>query len=118
MLHGQMLAGFRHALLVHRALDDHDTVLSVLLALLNLKNSLISDKSFLRLLASLIQDTQVVPNFVEFRLEGCGLDDVVESLFVLALLVVEVGQGSPEDSFIWTLVSCIVEVVVSFLSFA
>jgi hypothetical protein len=90
VLHGEKLAGFRHALLVHGALDDHDTILSVLLTLLDLQDSLVSNESFFRLLASLIQDTQVVPDFIKLRLEGSSLDDVVESFLVFAFLVVEV----------------------------
>ena len=64
--------------------------MSVLLALLYLEDSLVGDESFFRLFTSLIEDTQVIPNLVEFRLESSGLDDVVESLLVLALLVVKV----------------------------
>jgi hypothetical protein len=77
-------------LLVHRALDNHNSVLSVLLALLYLEDSLVGDESFFRLFTSLIEDTQVIPNLVEFRLESSCLDDVVEGLLVLALLVVKV----------------------------
>jgi hypothetical protein len=64
--------------------------LSVLLALLYLEDSLVGDESFFRLFTSLIEDTQVIPNLVEFRLESSCLDDVVEGLLVLALLVVKV----------------------------
>ena len=77
-------------MLVHRALDNHNSVLSVLLALLYLEDSLVGDESFFRLFTSLIEDTQVIPNLVEFRLESSCLDDVVEGLLVLALLVVKV----------------------------
>jgi hypothetical protein len=93
-------------------------LLSILLVLLNLENSVVSNESFLGLLALLIQDSKVVPHLVELRLQGSSFDDVVEGLLVLSFLIVVIGERCPKDSFIWSFVSSLMEVVVGFTMLA
>jgi len=68
------------------------------------------------LFAPFVKNSQVIPDLIELGLKGSCFDDVVKSLFIFAFLIVEISKRGPENCLIGTLVSSIVEVVMSFLS--
>ena len=75
----------------------------VLVAGLEVLHFLVGDQSFVRLLALLVKNAQVVPDFRHQGVQRCGLDDVFEAVAVIAVLVVNDGESGPIGSFAWVL---------------
>ena len=67
-----------HLLMVLVHLNHQDALLSIWLLSIDRKNHIISNESFLWLLARLIEDAQVVPDFPKFVLQGSCLSDVLK----------------------------------------
>ena len=67
---------------------------------IDLNDFLIRNKAFFWLLACLVEDSKVIPDLIHLWLQGGRLDDVLERLCVALLIVVQDGQGRPEDSFL------------------
>jgi hypothetical protein len=74
-----------------------DPSLGVDLSRLHLKNFVVSNQSFFGLLAFLVQDAKIIPNFVELRFLSGRLDYGLKWLCVIALLVEQNGKTCPED---------------------
>lgn len=96
------------------ALNSHDSSLSVLVIIVEFKYLTVSNQSFFRLSALLIENTEVVPDLAHLWVESCGLDDVLKGISVVTSVVVEDGKGRPVYSFSWVFESSLLEVLKSF----
>lgn len=104
---------------VVRCLDLLDPGRGIRFAGVELLDLLVGNQRLLWLLALLVQDTQVVPQFVLESVKRCRLDDILERISVVSVLVVHDGQSCPVSSFAWVLESrfleqfeCLLEVIL------
>jgi len=114
-LEGEVVGGLRKVLLVVLRPDDHDSLLRVLLLRVNLEHFLVCNDSLSGLLALLVKHSQVVPNFVQLRVQRRCLDNVVEGLSEVSLVVEQDGEGCPEDSLIGRLLGSLLQALEGFL---
>lgn len=102
-------------LLVNGALNGKDAGLSVFIISVKLEHFGVRNQSLFRLAALLIKDAQIEPDLTHLRVEGSGLDDVFESISIVACVIVEDGKSCPVDSLAWVLVSGLLEVLKGIL---
>lgn len=102
-------------LLVEGSFYRKDSLLRVGLLSIELQYFGICDQGFLRLLAFLVKDAKVVPDFTHLGVQRRRLDNILKSICVISIVVVEDGQGGPVDSFTRALESRLLEVFQSFL---
>ena len=88
-----------HLLAILGLLDRIDTLLGIGLLGVNGEHHIVRDKGLLRLLASLIQNTEIVPHFPQFMFQSGRLRDVLKGLIDLTHIVQQNSKRCPEDCF-------------------
>ena len=93
MLHLQLyrVLAIVHLFVVFGLLDGQDSLLSIWLLRVDTQDHVVGNQSFLRLLASLVQYSKVIPDLPKLVLQGGCLCNVLERLVDLAHVVKENG---------------------------
>jgi len=70
-------------------LDVVDSLQGIFVARAEILHLLVGNEGFLRLLAFLVQDAQVVPHLVFESVQRRGFDDVFEGIAVVSILIID-----------------------------
>lgn len=95
-----MVAHLVHLSHLLSQLDSLNARLTISVIGLQLLDLLISNHGLLRLLAFLIKNAKIVPDLMTTREQSRSLDDVFETLAVVAILEVDERETSPVSRFL------------------